>query len=313
MAKSNIEWTEDVWNPLTGCTRIGAGCKHCYAERMSKRLIAMGREEYAGTVDEKGHWTGKINLLPERLNDPISWKKPRRIFVNSMSDLFHKDVPQSFINQVVQVMQNAPQHTYLVLTKRYDRPFMALYPQDASPQIYIGFSICNQADADKALEYLRMVDRDGRNTWVSYEPALGPINWSGFEFIKWMVCGGESGPQARPMHPSWAGWTRNWCKINKIPFFFKQWGEWMPVADLYSDDGSDKAFEYMDHWVAQVEPNGYIPVMSKFNEEGWCKYQPCPGSWFMAKVGKKRAGRLLDGEVWDQYPGGVGIPATDAA
>lgn len=305
MAKSRIEWTEEVWNPLTGCTRIGQGCKNCYAERMSKRLIAMGRTEYAGTVDAKGHWTGNINLLHDKVRDPLRWKKPRRIFVNSMSDLFHQDVPQAFINDVMTVMQNAPQHTYLILTKRYDRPPLALYPQDASPQVWIGYSICNNEDARKAREFLRMVDRDGWNTWISYEPALEQVDWRGFEFVKWLVCGGESGPHARPMHPYWARKARDWCQRSMVPFFFKQWGEWKPVAELYDDDGPDKAFEEIDHWLAQMEPNGTIPVMTPpihTGDGGWHEYQPCPGSWFMAKVGKKDAGRELDGQTWDEYP-----------
>lgn len=269
MAKSNIEWTEQVWNPLTGCTRIGQGCKHCYAERMSKRLVAMGRQEYHGVVDDNGHWTGKINLVEERLNDPLKWKKPRRIFVNSMSDLFHKDVPQSFINQVVQVMQNANWHQYLILTKRYDRPFMALYPQDASSHIWIGFSICNQDDANKALPYLRMVDQMGWNTWISYEPALGAVDWSGFEFVKWMVCGGESGPDARILNPRWARTARDWCAKNDIPFFFKQWGEYRPAMS------------------SEMKTARLMHV-------GWDDT--------MRKVGKKHAGRILDGQLHDAYP-----------
>ena len=176
MADSAIEWTEKVWNPLTGCTRIGQGCVNCYAERMAKRLRAMGKPEYQEVVNDKGRWTGVINLIPEKLNQPMHWKKPSRIFVNSMSDLFHDQVPQSFINQVVTVMGNAHWHTFQVLTKRYQRPFLALYPQDAVDHIWIGFSICTQDDADKAMPYLRMVSNEGWRTWVSYEPALEDIN-----------------------------------------------------------------------------------------------------------------------------------------
>jgi len=272
MAKSHIEWTERVWNPLTGCTRIGQGCVHCYAERMSQRLQAMGRPEYQGIVDDKGHWTSKINLLSDRLEDPLHWKKPSRIFVNSMSDLFHKDVPQSFINQVVTVMSNAPQHIFQILTKRYDRPFLALYPQDASPHIWIGFSICNQDDAEKARTYLRFVSEMGWHTWVSYEPATENVIWKGFEFIEWLVCGGESGPGARPMHPDWARSARDWCKQNQIPFYFKQWGEYAPICVNHPDQPGVRYLLHLDK----------TPVMPR--------------------MGKKAAGRLLDGEQWDEYP-----------
>lgn len=224
MATSKIEWTERVWNPLTGCTRIGQGCVNCYAERMSHRLAAMGRLEYLGITNDKGNWNGEIKLLFSRLDQPLHWKKPSRIFVNSMSDLFHKNVPNSFIHRVVTTMQNAPQHQFQVLTKRYDRPFLVLYPQDASDNILIGFSICNQSDADDARQYLRFVSEMGWRTWVSYEPALEQINWQGWEFIEWLVCGGESGPGARPMHPDWARSARDFCAASNIPFFFKQWG-----------------------------------------------------------------------------------------
>ena len=261
MSQSKIEWTERVWNPLTGCTLVGQGCVHCYAERMSKRLAAMGRPEYQGVVTEKGHWTGQINLLPEKLRDPLKWKKPSRIFVNSMSDLFHEKVPNVFIQEVVHTMQNANWHTFQVLTKRYDRPFHVLYPQDAEDHIWIGFSICNQDDADKARQYLRFVSDMGWRTFVSYEPALSEINWQGFEFIEWLICGGESGPGARPMHPAWARSARDFCRNNSIPFFFKQWGEF--------------------------SPNNALAVFD--SEE-------------MIRVGKKHAGRTLDGVVWDEYP-----------
>lgn len=224
---SHIAWTNEVWNPLTGCDKVGQGCKNCYAEIMSRRLRAMGQTGYFDAVDDKGHWTGKITLLEDQLQKPYHWKKPRMVFVNSMSDLFHKNVPQEFINKVVRVMQNNPRHTFQVLTKRYDRPFLALYPQDASKNIYIGFSICNQDDADKARRYLRMVADDWK-TFVSYEPALSNIDWTGYDFIDWMICGGESGTDRRPFELEWAYSARNFCKSHGIPFFMKQDGGLRP-------------------------------------------------------------------------------------
>lgn len=227
MAKSNIEWTERVWNPLTGCTRKGQGCVHCYAERMSKRLAAMGRPEYQNVINAKGNWTGTINLLFERLDQPLRWKKPATIFVNSMSDLFHEAVNAIFINRVFDVMNDAHWHTYQILTKRYNRLPYVLTSKPA-PHIWVGYSICNQADADNARDHLAALSAQGWNTWVSYEPAVGLIDWTGYEHIKWMVCGGETGPGSRPMITSWARSARDWSTRNQIPFYFKQWGDWGP-------------------------------------------------------------------------------------
>lgn len=274
MAKSKIEWTERVWNPLTGCTRIGQGCVHCYAERMAARLAAMGKVDYQDVVNEKGHWNGQVKLLFDKLHEPMRWKKPSRVFVNSMSDLFHEKVPQIFINQVVRAMSNAHWHTFQVLTKRYDRPFLALYPQDAVDHIWIGFSICTQQDADKAREYLRMVSRDGWRTWISYEPSLEKIDWKGFEFVEWFVCGGESGPEARPMHPDWARSARDWCRENSIPYFFKQWGEWAPLDHL--------------PWVTDATTFKHKPI-------------ELDGT-VLCHVGKGKAGRVLDGVELMEYP-----------
>lgn len=274
MARSKIEWTERVWNPLTGCTRIGQGCVHCYAERMAARLAAMGKVDYQDVVNEKGHWNGQVKLLFDKLHEPMRWKKPSRVFVNSMSDLFHETVPQIFINQVVRAMSDAHWHTFQVLTKRYDRPFLALYPQDAVDHIWIGFSICTQQDAEKAREYLRMVSDDGWRTWISYEPALEQIDWRGFEFVEWLVCGGESGPEARPMHPDWARSARDWCKKNSIPYFFKQWGEWAPLDHL--------------PWVTDETTFKHKPLVMN--------------GVTMCRVGKGRAGRVLDGVEIMEYP-----------
>lgn len=273
MTKSKIEWTEEVWNPLTGCEKIGQGCKHCYAERMSHRLRKMGRPEYQDAVNDDGHWTGKITLIESRLADPSEWKKTRRIFVNSMSDLFHKDVPSEFIQRVVRAMCLANQHTYQVLTKRYARPAVELNSQDASDHIFIGFSVCNQADADRAWQGVRAVHLLGWRTWVSFEPALENINWNGWEFVDWMVCGGESGSNARPMHPLWARSARDFCVGNQIPFLFKQWGEWGPLGRI--NVPSNRTFRTK-------------PIRA--------------GGEILVKAGKGLTGRALDGQIWDQYP-----------
>ena len=273
MAKSKIEWTEKVWNPLTGCNKVGLGCKNCYAEIMSKRLKAMGRPEYQNAVDDGGHWTGQITLLEDRLADPLKWKKSARIFVNSMSDLFHEDVPSAFIQRVVGVMCFANQHTYQILTKRYARPATELNQQDASDHILIGFSVCNQDDANKALASVRAVHQLGWRTWVSYEPALEIVNWSGWEFLDWMVCGGESGSKARPMHPLWARSAREFCQGSHIPFLFKQWGEWGPQAQM----------SLPEKWTYKTKPIR-------------------AGDDILVKAGRALTGRLLDGVEWNEYP-----------
>jgi protein gp37 len=271
MGKTNIDWTDKVWNPLTGCTKIGQGCKHCYAERMAKRLKAMGRPEYQDAVDNAGKWTGKVTLVEERLKDPMKWRKPSRVFVNSMSDLFHENVPSLFIMRMIEVMQNANQHIYQILTKRYFRPGCELMVSDASDHIFVGFSVSNQEDADKAWGGLYAVHKAGWRTWVSYEPALGPVDWTGWEFIDQLVCGGESGPGARMMHPDWARSARDWCQAAGIPFFFKQWGEWAPLDHLA--------------WVTDETRFRWRPV------------EISNGVW-MCRVGKGMAGHVLDGREW---------------
>ncbi len=305
MAKTKIEYGDRTWNPLTGCTIMSEGCVNCWARTMAKRLKAMGREEYQDAIDENGNWTGKIRLIPARLNEPYSWRDPQHVLVEYMGDLFHKDVPVSFIENVFLVMSETPQHTYQTLTKRASNMEFVLIGHNPLKNVILGVSVENQKRADERREHLRVLAERGWRIWVSYEPALGPVDWTGWEFVSQIVCGGESGPRARPMHPDWARGTRDFCQANAIPFFFKQWGEWLPIAELYAEDGPDKAFEYLDHWIAQLEPNGAIPVMTSPIHSKLPilhEYQPCPGSWFMAKVGKKRAGRMLDGREWSEMP-----------
>ena len=224
MTKTNIGWTEDVWNPLTGCSKIGQGCKHCYAEKMARRLKAMGRPEYINAVDDKGQWTGRITLVNDRVDAPLHWKKPRMIFVNSMSDLFHKDVPQSFTDYVFDTMRAANWHQFQVLTKRYDLAEFRLLGRKPADHIKIGFSVCNQDDADKAREPLRQLHKWGWKTWVSYEPALEEVDWSHYDFIDWLVCGGESGPGCRSFSVTWARDALQFCRAAGVPFFMKQLG-----------------------------------------------------------------------------------------
>lgn len=210
---SSIEWTEATWNPVTGCTKISPGCAHCYAERMAKRLKAMGQPNYRNGF--------KLTLQEHALHLPLSWKKPRMIFVNSMSDLFHDDVPAEFIQRVFRVMNHAHWHQFQVLTKRGDRLFELQHLLKWTQNIWMGVSVESQ-------EYLPRVD-DLRCTeaaikFLSLEPLLGPLPTIDLRQIDWVIVGGESGPGARPIDPQWVRQIRNQCKAAGTPFFFKQWG-----------------------------------------------------------------------------------------
>lgn len=304
MAKTEIEYGDRTWNPLTGCTKVSEGCKHCWAEGMAKRLKAMGRAEYQDAVDEKGQWTGRITLVPERLNEPYSWRKPQHVLVEYMGDLFHEDVPDQFVWDVFDVMANTPRHTYQTLTKRPGNA-VDLLQMRPLPNVIIGCTIENQKRAYERFEPMLKLARAGWQTWVSYEPALGPVDWRGWEFLSQLVAGGESGPGARPMHPYWARAARDWCIENEVPFFFKQWGNWKPVCDLYDDAVVWLTGEYDNRWQEHLQPNGYSPVCVPplgVREGGWHEFQPCPGTWIMADVGKKAAGRMLDGWMWSEKP-----------
>ncbi|NPV87709.1 MAG: phage Gp37/Gp68 family protein [Anaerolineae bacterium] len=233
MSKSSIEWTESTWNPLTGCNKISAGCKHCYAERMAERLKAMGQEKYQNGFT--------LTLHPEVLNEPLSWHKPQMIFVNSMSDLFHESAPVAFILSIFDVMRRAHWHTFQILTKRAER-LLELDPILEWPgNVWMGVSVENQ-DYAYRIDYLQKTR--ARIKFLSLEPLLGPIPTLSLKGIHWVIVGGESGPYARPIKIEWVREIRDQCLANRVPFFFKQWGG----------------------------------------------------------INKKKAGRVLDGQTWDQTP-----------
>jgi len=210
---SAIEWTEATWNPVTGCTKISAGCKNCYAERMANRLQAMGQPNYNEGFKVKTH--NNSLLLP------LKWKKPRKIFVNSMSDLFHKDVNISFILKVFQIMNEHPQHTFQVLTKRSERLRQInnklLWPDN----IWMGVTVENR-DYQYRIEDLSATS--AKIKYISFEPLLGPVPNINLTDIDWVIVGGESGPGARPMSPKWVKDIRDQCVAKGVSFFFKQWG-----------------------------------------------------------------------------------------
>ena len=211
--KSTIEWTEMTWNPVTGCTKVSQGCKNCYANRMALRLKAMGSERYINGF--------RPTIHEDLLELPKKWKKPRTIFVNSMSDLFHNDIPDSFIRQVFRTMRDCPQHTFQVLTKRSKRLLSLGASLDWPSNVWMGVSVEN-GDAMHRIEDLALVPAKVR--FLSCEPLIGPLEGIQLDGIHWVIVGGESGPGARPMDEVWAESIQLQCKTAEVPFFFKQWG-----------------------------------------------------------------------------------------
>ena len=287
--KSRIAWTEATWNPITGCARVSPACDNCYAVGMSKRLDSMGVERYAGVV-EGNDWSGLIRMHPEALDQPIRWKRPRMIFPCSMSDIFHHDVPWEFIDRMFEVMtKHAPHHVYTILTKRPQRP--ALLAHNWSPDwknLWFGFTGENQKFFDLRWGFARVIPASV--LWVSIEPMLGPIELPS-DFLErgnraWVVVGGESGKDARPMHPDWVRSLLRQCQEAGVPFLFKQWGEWipeqccdLPVAAIEREEKLETLF-------------GRVP--------NWLHIGDLKCSWF--QVGKKKAGHLLDGEEYLEFP-----------
>lgn len=213
MAQSSIEWTEMTWNPTTGCNKISAGCKFCYAEIMSRRLHAMGVDKYKNNF--------KLTLHPETLDIPYEWKKPKIVFVNSMSDLFHKDVPLNYIQKVFKVMNENPKHTFQVLTKRSDLLLKYHCKLTWTPNIWMGVSVENEKVIHR-IDDLRQTNAVIK--FLSLEPLIGPLPKLNLDRIHWVIVGGESGPGARPMEKEWVVDIKKQCKTNRVAFFFKQWG-----------------------------------------------------------------------------------------
>ncbi len=226
MAETSIEWTDATWNPVAGCAVITAGCTNCYAMRMAARLDAMGMEKYRGLTRKSGGrsvWTGRIYLDEAALQTPERWASPRKIFVNSMSDLFHDNVPVEFIAKVWRVMQRTPRHTYQILTKRPERAKEVL--ADARfpllLNVWLGTSVENNAVVER-LDHLRATPAAIR--FVSFEPLIGSVAEADMRDIHWAIVGGESGPRARPMNEAWVSEIHELCQRAKAAFFFKQWG-----------------------------------------------------------------------------------------
>jgi protein gp37 len=211
--KSTIEWTEMTWNPVTGCTKVSQGCKHCYAERMAKRLKAMGVARYRNEFE--------VTLHEDLIEEPLKWGRPRVVFVNSMSDLFQEEVPFAFIQKVFETMLHASQHIFQVLTKRSDRLQKVAKDLSWPKNVWIGVSVENE-DVLYRVHHLRLVPAHIR--FLSCEPLIGPLDNLPLEGIHWVIVGGESGPGARPMRQEWVESILCQCRSAGIPFFFKQWG-----------------------------------------------------------------------------------------
>jgi protein gp37 len=336
-----IEWTHrpgtkgETWNPIAGCAIVSPGCIRCYAMRMARRIELMSSASkrdthYAGTtrvVNGNPVWTGKVAVAPDDVwEKPLRWKSPRTIFVNSMSDLFHPAVTDEGIDRVFATAALTPQHVYIILTKRSDRmrAYMNGFTCDGArrfhiadaagrmvedgdnahdwvanaawplPNVWLGVSAERQQEADERREDLRTLAGAGWTTFVSYEPALGPVDWSGWEFLKQLIAGGESGPQARPGHPDWYRAARDFAAAHGIAFFFKQWGAWHPLVDRDRDD-PDWRKDY------SISLNDSRPDIAWLNLAGGRGFH---GERFhiMHRLGKKTAGRMLDGVEHSAFP-----------
>lgn len=221
MNKTKIQWTERTWNPLTGCTKISDGCRHCYAETMAKRLQGMGQKRYANGFT--------LTLHPEALNEPLKIKEPSMFFVCSMADLFNKDVPFEFIDKVIETIQATPQHTYQLLTKRTERMhgYFTYGKYQVPDNVWVGTTV----ESDKYVDRIRLLSAiRAKVKFLSVEPMLGPFGFLDLTGIDWVIVGGESGNQARPMQKDWVLDFQKQCTDQGIPFFFKQWG-------TYGEDG----------------------------------------------------------------------------
>lgn len=224
--KSAIEWTDATWNPVTGCSKVSPGCKNCYAERLAARLHAMGNPRYQNGFE--------VTLHEDQLTLPLRWKQPKKIFVNSMSDLFHEEIPDDFIIKTFAVMERADWHLFQILTKRAER-LAKLAPKLPWPRnIWQGVSV-ESADYTWRIDSLRKVPASVR--FISVEPLLGPIPKLPLKGISWVIVGGESGPNYREVKPDWVRQLRNQCLKGKVPFFFKQWGGFRPKAGGRRLDG----------------------------------------------------------------------------
>lgn len=295
MGKTSIEWTDASWNPIVGCTEISPGCANCYAARLAATRLR-NTPQYKGLSERPegcyARWTGEVRFLQDRLEEPLHWRKPRKIFVCDMGDLFHEKVLDEWIGKIVQMMWRCPQHVFQILTKRPERmkelfsgytEYTTFFRGNPLPNVWLGVSVENQHFADERIPLL--LETPAAVRFVSAEPLLGEVNLRAWPVtrpgIHWVICGGESGANARPMHPDWARWLRDQCEACSIPFFFKQWGEWLHAT--------------------QMEAAMTATELDLLSKGTLCRDTGSGDLYF--KVGKKRAGRLLAGREWNEFPG----------
>lgn len=224
MAETSIEWTDATWNPVAGCTVISPGCTNCYAMRMAARLESMGMAKYEGLTRKSGKravWTGRVRLDESALRAPEAWRQPRKVFVNSMSDLFHEAVPADFVERVWDVMERTPRHTYQILTKRPERMHSVVSNLRELTNVWLGTSVEHAATLGR-IDALRQIPAAVR--FVSFEPLIGSVSEADLSGIHWAIVGGESGPRARPMETAWVDEIAARCAASSTAFFFKQWG-----------------------------------------------------------------------------------------
>lgn len=279
-----IEWTDATWNVITGCTVLSPGCTNCYAMKLAGGRLqhhpsraGLTRPSAKGAV-----WTGDVRFNVNWLDQPTRWTRPRDIFVCAHADLFHDAVHDAWLHSIFDVMRRCPQHRFQVLTKRPRRAYLYLAGVVPLANVLIGASVEDQHYAYERHDAMESIALLGWRTWVSYEPALGAVDWSGWEFLRWMVSGGESGAHARPSHPDWHRKTRDWCVQRGVPFLFKQHGEWL--ATTFCTD-EQAALPYRR--IAYVANSGLV-------KDGTDGVDFFGGDEEVTLVGKKAAGRMLD-------------------
>lgn len=292
---TKIEWTDATWNPITGCSVVSAGCRHCYAMKLAGTRLQHHPSRAGLTIDTKEGpvWNGEVRFNEQWLRQPLQWRRPRRIFVCAHGDLFHENVPFEWIDRVLTVTVRAPHHVFQILTKRADRMRQVMQQWTdmngrTQPNLWLGVSVEDQAAADARIPLLLQTPAAVR--WISAEPLLGDVDLSELiDRLDWVVVGGESGANARPMHGSWAYDLHDQCEAAGVPFLFKQWGEWV--------NAGARAFGTAAGEVRHIRSDGTF-----WNEDDAALQDECADVLTVVRVGKKAAGRDLGGKLHDGYP-----------
>lgn len=282
---SKGDWWNYSWVVAPGCSKFGPECAHCWAEAMARRLQGMKKPGYEGLINERGMWSGKVSLLKDRIEIPVHLRKSRVIAVNLMGDLFHPQVPFEFIDKVFWMTGVAHWHTYMILTKRPERMVEFIRAREPRANVWLGTTAGTQHSANTRWSAMAWLAEAGWNTWVSSEPRLEAIDWHGWSFLKRLVTGGESGPYARPMPPASPRSDRDWCQAHGVEFWFKQWGEWGPPLRPSSLPAT-----FAELQNAQLGELDQYPVTTIGNER-------------LFRLGRKLAGRMLDGRIWGELKG----------